>query len=330
MANYINRKFYILLHLGRCCIALVLLCNCSRNVSGLQVKCDEKGADVFLDGKRIGPCPVSLTPVAGSHILTIRKRNDADTYCFYESTIDVRNGEQLKVNAKLGLRLTEEAAKKIESDFVLVKGGCFQMGDVFGYGSDLQRPVHEVCLDDFYMGKFEMTQALWQKVMGDNPSHSVSDRLPVDNVSWNDAQKFITRLNGVTGMNYRLPTEAEWEYAARSGGKREKWAGTNNVNELSEYAWYGKNSEGTTHFVGLKKPNGLGLYDMTGNADEWVKDGWSRYEQTPQRNPQGPESKPEAGYQCVIRGGNSNFARSMRSTYRGDIGISFRLAHSVK
>lgn len=322
-----------------CCIALALPCSCSRNVSGLQVKCDEKGAEAFLDGKRIGTCPVSLTPAAGDHVLIVKKDIDADTYYFYESSITVRDGEPQKVNAKLGLRFTEEAVRKIENDFVLVKGGCFQMGDVFGDGFDDERPVHEVCLDDFSISKYETIQALWQKVMGENPSHNVSDRLPVESVSWNDTQKFITRLNSMTRMNYRLPTEAEWEYAARSGGKLEKWAGTNNERELSEYAWYSKNSENTAHFVGLKKPNGLGLYDMTGNVDEWVKDGWSNYGSASQRNPQGAEAIPGANYQCVLRGGAflltgaksaRVFTRGMRSMYRSDVYIGFRLAHSMK
>lgn len=250
-------------------------------------------------------------------------------FSVFAGLLSCSNGNESKKDKEAkNSHLSVEEIKKLGEDMVSVKGGCFQMGDIFGDGSDLQRPVHEVCLDDFYIGKYEVTQALWQKIMGENPSHSVSDRLPVDRVSWSDAQKFITRLNYMTGMIYRLPTEAEWEYAARSGGKREKWAGTSSEIELPEYAWYGKNYEGTTHFVGLKKPNGLGLYDMTGNVDEWVKDGWSKYDSAPQRNPQGPETMTEVRYQCVIRGGYSNFARSMRSIYRGDIGIGFRLARS--
>lgn len=309
-------------------MALVLLNCCSSNVSGLEVKCDEKGAEVFLDGKSVGVCPVNLTPSAGNHVLTVKKGINADTYYFYESTIDLRNGESKSVSAKLGLRFKEEVAGKILNDFALVKGGCFQMGDIFGDESDFERPVHEVCLDDFYMGKYEVTQELWQKVTGDNPSSEVYHRLPVDNVSWNDAQKFITRLCSLTGINYRLPTEAEWEYAARSGGKWEKWAGTNNKDELPEYAWYGDNFGNNAHFVGLKKPNGLGLYDMTGNVFERVQDGWSRYEKTKQRNPQGAETMQGARYQNINRGGN-NFRRTMGSIYRRDRYVGFRLAISA-
>lgn len=308
----------------------MFLCSCSREVSGLQVKCDENGAEAFLDGKNIGTCPINLTPTPGIHTLTIKKGVDADTYYFYESLISVRSGEPQKINAKLGLRLTVDAARKIENDFVFVKGGCFQMGDVFGDGFEDERPVHEVCLDDYFISKYETTQALWKKVMGENPSRNVFDRLPVESVSWKDAQEFIARLNDMTGMNYRLPTEAEWEYAARSGGKREKWAGTNKESELSEYAWYSKNYEGTTHFVGLKKPNGLGLHDMTGNVVEFVQDGWSKYESSPQRNPQGPERPGEARNSCVVRGDSTNFKRHMGGIHRRDFYAGFRLAHSVK
>lgn len=314
---------------GFACITLVISTSCGRKVSGLQVKCGEKGAEVFMDGKSVGTCPVNLTPAAGSHILTIKKGIDTDTFFFYEDVVTVKTGEALKVNAKLGLRFTEETARKIENDFVLVKGNCFQMGDVIGDGTPLQKPVHEVCLDDYFISKYEATQWLWQKVMGGNPSSATSDRYPVDNISWKETQEFITRLNGMTRMNYRLPTEAEWEFAARSGGNREKWAGTNKESELPDYAWYGKDSSGL-HSVGVKKPNGLGLYDMTGSVCEIVKDGWSKYSSVSQRNPQGPETLAETDFQNVVRDGGNNFKRGGGSIYRRDPFIGFRLAHSVK
>src|SRR3990172_328474 len=131
--------------------------------------------------------------------------------------------------------------KKIEG-MVFVKGGCFQMGDVFGDGYPGERPAHEVCVSDFYIGESEVTQKEWETVMGANPSVSnTGNDYPVDSVEWEDAQKFIGKLNKKTGKKYRLPTEAEWEYAARSEGKKEKFAGTNSEPELGEYAWYDDN-----------------------------------------------------------------------------------------
>ena len=117
------------------------------------------------------------------------------------------------------------------------------MGDTFGDGDADEKPVHEVCVDDFYLGKYEVTQGQWEKVMGNNPSCFKGRDNPVEMVSWNDVQQFIDRLNSQSDRKYRLPTEAEWEYAARSGGKREKYSGTSQEGELDQYAWYDKNSE---------------------------------------------------------------------------------------
>lgn len=178
-------------------------------------------------------------------------------------------------------------------DLVMVKGGCYQMGDVFGEGNkDVpdETPVHEVCVNDFYLGKYEVTQELWQKVMGENPSKfkECGKYCAVDSVSWNMAQEFIKKLNAMTKKKYRLPTEAEWEYAARSGGKNERWPGTNSEDELVQYAWYDQNSEETTHPVGMKQPNGLGLYDMAGNVREWCQDWYDEifYTRSPKDNPE--------------------------------------------
>src|SRR3989338_10514354 len=152
-------------------------------------------------------------------------------------------------------------------NMVFIKGGCFQMGDTFGGGDTDEQPVHKVCVDDFHMGKYEVTQKEWVDVMGTNPSHFKGcDNCPVENVSWDDIQEYINKLNQKTGKKYRLPTEAEWEYAARSGGKNEKYAGGNNIDSVG---WYDGNSGSKTHPVGQKQPNGLGLYDMIGNVLEW-------------------------------------------------------------
>jgi len=163
------------------------------------------------------------------------------------------------------------------TEFVFVKGGCYRMGDTFGDGYQNEKPVREVCVNDFYIGKFEVTQGQWKTVQGNNPSYfnKCGDNCPVEQVSWDDAQKFISRMNQLTGKTYRLLTEAEWEYAARSGGKNEKYAGTSNDSELGDYAWYSDNSGNQTHPVGQKRPNGLGIYDMSGNVWEWVQDIYS-------------------------------------------------------
>ncbi len=191
-----------------------------------------------------------------------------------------------------------------DMEFIFVKGGCYKMGDIFGDGNSDEKPVHEVCVSDFYMGKYLVTQGQWKDIMGYDPSlfSSCGENCPVENVSWSDTQVFIGKLNGKTGKNYRLPTEAEWEYAARSGGRQEKWAGTSSELELQQYAWYDRNSGDKTHPVGQKKPNGLGLYDMSGNVWEWCQDWFddSYYRDGPRNNPTGPGS----GQDKMLRGGS--------------------------
>ncbi len=215
---------------------------------------------------------------------------------------------------------------------VFVQGGCFQMGDTFGDGDSDEKPVHQVCVDSFYIGKYEVTQGQWQKIMGNNPSRfsNCGDNCPVEQVSWNDIQGFFRKLNASSGKNYRLPTEAEWEYAARSGGKKEKYAGTDG--SLDDYAWYSSNSGSKTHPVGQKRPNGLGIYDMSGNVWEWCNDyyGENYYSQSPRNNPEGPSS---GSYRVLRGGGWGNIAAYTRAAYRNrsfpgirDYGLGFRLA----
>ena len=212
--------------------------------------------------------------------------------------------------------------KSTGMEFVFVKGGCYQMGDAFGGDKPEERPVHKVCVGNFHIGKYEVTQGQWQQVMGDNPSvfKKCGPDCPVENVSWNDAQEFIRRLNMGSSMKYRLPTEAEWEYAARSGGKKEKVAGGG---KLDEVGWHAGNSGGTTHAVGKKKPNGLGLYDMSGNVFEWCSDwfGERYYAESTQQKPQGPE----IGLERVSRGGSyEDDPESLRTVNRNWQGADFR------
>ena len=206
-----------------------------------------------------------------------------------------------EVNNKVSSKLIKEPTSGIE--LVYVKGGCYQMGDIYGDGipDEPERPVHKVCVDNFFIGKFEVTQGQWKLVMGNNPSHNSNcgDNCPVENVSWNDVQDFIGKLNSKDGGDkYRLPTEAEFEFAQRSGGKSERYSGGNDVNSV---AWYISNSGQTTHPVGTKVPNGLGIYDMSGNVWELVNDwyGSDYFANSPSNNPSGPIS----GVYRVKRGG---------------------------
>jgi len=224
-------------------------------------------------------------------------------------------------------------------EFVFVKGGCFQMGSIFQDNSKVPAsPVHEVCIDDFYIGKYEATQGQWEAVMGVNPSwksNRKGSNYPVENVSWDDTQKFISKLNTRSGKRYRLPTEAEWEYSARSGGKEERWSGTNDFFFIGDFAWYKSNSDDMTHPVGQKRPNKLGIHDMTGNVIEWVQDwvGLNYYKESPRENPAGPPTGEFRG----IRGGYSDDdAMRSRITFRNGQRphdktriVGFRLAAST-
>lgn len=221
--------------------------------------------------------------------------------------------------ARLETVRLQEALSRLKENMLPVKGGCFQMGDTSGgvftapEGGKDERPVHEVCVNDFYIGKYEVTQKEWVSVMGNNPSNfKICDDCPVEKVSWNDVQDYISRLNSRTGKNYRLPTEAEWEYAARSGGKKEKYSGGDDIDAV---AWYSSNSGKQTHPVGQKRPNGLGIYDMSGNVWEWTGDwyGNNYYESSHRDNPTGPSS----GEYKVYRGGSwYNIPAYVRASYR--------------
>jgi formylglycine-generating enzyme required for sulfatase activity len=190
---------------------------------------------------------------------------------------------------------------------VSVQGGTFTMGCTPEQGGDCdsdEKPARSVTVGNFNIGKFEVTQRLWKQIMGadNNPSNFKGDDLPVEHVSWNDVQEFIKKLNEQTGKKYRLPTEAEWEYAARGGNKSQgnKYSGSNNLDEV---AWYDGNSGGKTNDVGTKSPNELGIYDMSGNVYEWVSDWYGGYSLGAQTNPAGPSS----GSTRVLRGGSWNF-----------------------
>ena len=192
--------------------------------------------------------------------------------------------------------------KGVEFKMIKVEGGTFSMGATSEQEYDAlscEKPVHSVTLSDYYIGETEVTQELWEAVMGSNPSYFEGDnQRPVENVSWNDCQKFIKKLNRLTGKEFRLPTEAEWEYAARGGkySRGYKYSGSNNADEV---AWYDSNSGSKTHPVKTKKANKLGLYDMIGNVCEWGNDWYGYYQSNSQTNPTGPSE----GESRVLRGG---------------------------
>ncbi len=212
---------------------------------------------------------------------------------------------------------------------MLVPGGTFTMGctrpNAVKHTYEASYPTHSVTVDTFYMSQFEVTQKLWMAVMDTNPSlWRGNDSLPVEQVSYNDAQIFIARLSQITGYRFRMPTEAEWEYAARGGRRSHGYVYPGADGAPGGVAWYGMNSNNHTHPVGRKKPNELGIYDMAGNVWEWCSDWYSNYTAEAQTNPRGPKH----GENRILRGGcmtspSWGCAVHDRSWYLPDYGYGF-------
>ena len=218
----------------------------------------------------------------------------------------VTNSDNISIPVKDGVSI----------EMVRVEAGTFTMGATSEMKDpwDDEKPTHQVTLtNDYYIGKYEVTQALWKAVMGKNPSDFKGDNLPVEKVSWDDCQEFISKLNRITGKTFRLPTEAEWEYATR-GGKKSRGYQYSGSNNISDVAWYDSNSGNKTHAVGSKQANELGIYDMSGNVWEWCHDWDGSYSSSSQVNPTGANS----GSRRVDRGGSwINDAGCCRSSCRG-------------
>lgn len=285
-----------------------------------DVYCSTDGGRTWSNPLRRVTGDVNKLVPAGSHrivwdVLSEREKLAGANICF---KVEVNSGK-FTVNG-------------VSFEMVRVEGGTFRMGATSEQEDEAdsdEKPVHSVTLSSYYIGKTEVTQALWQAVMGSNPSNFKGSNLPVECVSWNDCQEFIQKLNRLTGRNFRLPTEAEWEFACRGGNNSRgyKYSGSNN---LGSVAWYDDNSGGQTHPVATKAPNELGIYDMSGNVWEWCSDWYADYTSYSQTDPTGPHS----GSGRVRRGGGwFSLARYCRSsirfngipTNRSD-GIGLRLA----
>lgn len=239
----------------------------------------------------------------------------------------------LNLNAQVMAK--QEIAQYLEAQMVRVDGGTFSMGCAWSEGQnceDDERPIQKVTLNGFAISKVEVTQRLWQSVMDNNPSYfPTCPECPVEQISFEDVQQFLGRLNHLTGKTYRLPTEAEWEFASRGGTKStgHKFSGSADANQVG---WFWDNSSNSTHPVARKTPNELGLFDMSGNVWEWCQDWYGTYTSKPVDNPTGPGF----GTYRVIRGGAWNYHQggcrnSCRYSFFPDkqgMSLGFRLAHS--
>ncbi len=264
----------------------------------ITITCNVNNASLFVDGKLVGSANGSYNLTPGMHSVAIK----CSGYNDRSAIINVTSSTAYHYDLVQAIDI-----RRIRDNMVLIHGGSFKMGATREQGGGTgknEKPTHKVTLSDYYICKYEVTQELWQAVMGTNPSYFTgSSRLPVECVSWEDCQEFLRKFNALTGMHYRLPTEAEWEYAARGGNRSSgyKYAG---AKDLASVAWYDRNSGSMTHSVGTKSPNELGLYDMSGNVAEWCQDWYGGYTNNSLTNPTGPFS----GTTRVFRGGSWNDA----------------------
>ena len=294
------------------------------NGRAVTVASEPSGAALSIDGNSVGQTPYSGSLSFGNHTLQI-KQGDKKA----EKAVSIaQSGGETSFSLSFGPQSFTEPLNGASIEMVAIKGGTFQMGSNEG---DDEKPIHSVTVSDFSIGKTEVTQAQWVAIMGSNPSSFKGDNLPVEQVSWDDVQVFLGKLNVKTGKTYRLPTEAEWEYAAR-GGKDSQgytYSGSNTIADVAEYD--GNNNKSTKPVAG-RKPNELGLYDMSGNVWEWCSDwyGENYYASLLQNNPQGPST----GSNRVFRGGSwPDHASYCRVAIRGLVtpyyrsyNLGFRLA----
>lgn len=247
---------------------------------------------IYVDDNYVGKSPLTVVLSYGQHVIRAVRDNRTS-----KKTITITaNGGDTSVVLEFNDNRTF-TVNGVTFEMVLVKGGSFTMGCTSQIGDcdEDERPAHDVTLSDYYIGKYEVTQGLWRAVMGSEVTwnggwtgeYGRGDNFPVYRMSWEECQEFVRRLNQKTGLSFRLPTEAEWEYAARGGEKSQgyRYCGSNN---LSSIAWYSYNGGSMAHPVGLKAPNELGIYDMSGNVCELCHDWYGNYSRTNQTNPTGP------------------------------------------
>ena len=287
-------------------------------LGNLSVNYKPFGADVYVDGKKLGQSPrVFNGLLVGNHQVEVRK----DGYATNKKSVMISEGQTASISGTLSSNTASSSngyasnssvssgsnvisipvRNGITIEMVKVEAGTFMMGATSEMQNpyDDEKPVHQVALtNDYYMSKYEVTQALWQAVTGKNPSKFKGDNLPVERVSWNDCQVFIRNLNNMTGRKFRLPTEAEWEYAAR-GGKKSRGYQYSGSSNISDVAWFDDINRNKKHPVGTKQANELGLYDMSGNVWEWCQDRYGSYSSSFQKNPTGAIM----GEYRVFRGG---------------------------
>ena len=275
----------------------------------LNIESTPNFATVYIDGKMVGETPKFVKEIlVDEHELKLVKEGYVD----YLETITIQKGgrKQMSINMEKKeeqplIAVTDTSTDQsytvngVSFTMKFVEGGTFLMGNSDKDAFENEKPVHSVTVSSFYIGETEVTQALWKAVMGNNPSNWEGDNLPVESVSWNDIHLFISKLNKKTGMDFRLPTEAEWEFAAKggNGSKGYKYSGSN---QILTVAWYNNNSWDRTHDVKGKMPNELGIYDMSGNVREWCYDWFGSYSRISQTSPKGPNY----GNSRVLRGGS--------------------------
>ena len=301
-------------------------------LGNLSVNYKPFGAEVYVDGKKLGQSPrVFNGLLVGNHQVEVRN----DGYATDKKSVTISEGQTASISGTLssntasssngyassssvssgGNEISIPVKNGITIDMVKVEAGTFMMGATSEMQNpwDDEKPVREVILtNDYYIGKYEVTQSLWQAVMGTNPSYFKGDNLPVEQVSWDNCLEFISKLNSLTGRKFRLPTEAEWEYAARGGKKSRGYQYSGSFN-ISDVAWYNGNSGNKIHPIGMKQANELGVYDMSGNVNEWCQDWYGSYVSSSQTNPLGANS----GSFRVCRGGSWYFGTvNCRSSFR--------------
>ena len=311
-------------------------------VGSLEMTSNPTGAVITINGRQYGQTPKTLTDIeVGTYTVYFSKEG----YQNLSQTIEIKDGKKETLAVTLtktsvpqqqvpttpvstsgssgGTSAATVSGNKtftvngVSFEMVAVKGGTFTMGCTPEQGRDYYgdaHPLHDVTLSDYYIGKFEVTQKLWKAIMEYNPSEDKGDNKPVTNVSYIECVEFIIRLNDNTGQTFSLPTEAEWEYAARGGNKSKGYvySGSNNCDEV---AW----NTSSLHNVGTKKPNELGIYDMSGNVYEWCLDWYGRYSNEAQIDPKGPNS----GKVHVFRGGGCSDDEHCRVSYRSYGGTNY-------